>query len=211
MYSHIHARSVAIWLAAIIVVVLLALNIFAFIAPGSKPPVGVTVPFTQGSNSELFDLQCYSILLAPIAIGVWAALLFVRRRARWEVAAILLAAGIATLICVLLNYAAFFSVSRFRILSSVTFRGSSYYLAKYTGYDNPEEYYFGKCDNATQACVWGKFYELFMMSAAPEVMATDESNSRIVITLRGEIVYTYDGEHGVCGQPTYGRCYEIVK
>jgi hypothetical protein len=71
-------------------------------------------------------------------------------------------------------------------------------LVSYGKYDDPTEYYLGKCDQSGYWCVFHGIYEFFIIDpGSPQLVVSDDGNL-IVVKMGDDIVYTYDGKKGHC-------------
>ena len=201
-------RVVVAWIAGVVTIAALFVNGLVYVVPNGAPPVAVEVPLSYAYNAQVYRAGLLSLLIAPLALAVWAVALVYRRRARLAALLALFASAVVILVCVLAYWMAIFMHPTFQLTADVEFGEHHYLLGQhYTDSDNPVEFYLAKCDLADKACVWRRYYEQFLVTTEPAVMSIDEANNRIVISMTDGPVYYFDGNQGSCVPLTMGTCY----
>jgi hypothetical protein len=196
------------WLPSTILFGLLGLNGILLFIPGGPPAEDVHVFCWQRYNGYLYQLQCLVLILVPIAAVIGGIFLF--RQANNALHLSSLAAGILLFfVCVFVNYSSLFISRYVYLVGTVSHDRYVYHLIRYEKYDDPSEYYLGKCDRTGFWCVFHEIYDFFITNPGSPQITVDETEDLIMVKMGDDIVYTFDGQKGECTEAiTLGWCVE---
>jgi hypothetical protein len=196
------------WLPSVLLVGLLSLNVILLFVPGARLGDGVHVFYWQRYNNYLYQLQIWILVLVPILAIIGCVFVFRQTERLWYIASLGVVIAFS-IFCLIANYLSFFISSYVSPIGTVVFDGHVYHLARYDKWDDPSEYYLGKCDRSGYSCVFHEIYDFFVADPGSPQITVNNHENLILVKMGDDIVYTYDGQKGECTENiTLGWCVE---
>jgi hypothetical protein len=189
-------------------VALLLLNFLLLWLTSQELPEGVVVGYWQQFGNYVAGLRGLTCVLAPLALLLGRLIgiqhLSVRRRvldeAMWLIG-----------LCAFVNYSAFWVAGSVEPIGTVRLDGKIFHLARFQADEDNNRYYLGQCDLSGYWCAFRKIYRTsFLQTDVPAITLSDDA-SKLVVMIKGEAVYTYDGMQEQCVDKDVGWCVERLR